>query len=123
MKHLSKTDLSALNIHNEYGNIMSEEYYLKVTKHLDNCEICKKRYIYDGVKIIDKQEEIFDELLLEMFNIATQNFDFNMYVNKANEINIKFLNKMKNIGYSEDESYSIIKDFFSHFNKTMEEFK
>lgn len=69
MEHLSAEDITALNYHNELGDILEPEEFLRITQHLDSCDVCKKRYSWANGHVIDRKEVLEDEILQRMSDL------------------------------------------------------
>jgi hypothetical protein len=111
-EHISVTDAAYLHFHKEFGDIMDDVFFNRVSRHVESCNICNKRYIHNGYKMIDIYEEIKAEMkqkiLINAVKIIKKTGDYNKkieeYDNYSSAIVEECRNKLLKKGLTEDES-------------------
>ncbi len=75
-EHLTVQDVQELVYQNELGDLLEPEDHLKITRHLDNCDLCKKRFVVNELGIVkDRKDTIMgevDELIQKVIEEARE---------------------------------------------------
>lgn len=53
MKHITSADLKSLELHKEYGDILTKKEVQFITNHLKICNICKVKFKIDNLNLSD----------------------------------------------------------------------
>ena len=127
MKHINITDITALKYHLELGDILEFHDHLEIVQHLDNCEICRKRYYTEEGVIKDRAEKLYKELEELYMNIVNRYIINKTLTDKTDEelvdilikedwetIN-KYLAELKDYGIKTKDTFDDLLKFIKYY--------